>query len=291
MLANIWVRIGCVPAVGQWHVVPIARSVPEKVCPTVGQRRRVQQVGTSHAPNDLAGRSTVAGAAHGSRHGKPSWIATERRLDRDPRFAASEASMGDDLVMLTDIAAIATAAGVLAAVFQLLLSRRQARASFEHEFVKRYWSIGDDSLRQPTSEGSDVYRQRYLRLCEDEFEVMRLGAISWRTWEVWHDAIRDGSASYSRELAGFSGLSTCMRSGDHSGCDCEGIFRSEQGVRTQSTSDCSVALIAWTHMVSGDHCSETLGLRPGSPLVESAGNLEGSPIEPGPMPPSPASCR
>lgn len=134
--------------------------------------------------------------------------------------------------MLTDIAAIATAAGVLAAVFQLLLSRRQARSSFEHEFVKRYWSIGDDALQEPSAKAGDVERQRYLRLCEDEFEVMRLGAISWRTWEVWHEAIRDGAAPYVGDLADFNWLSLCMQVGDHLGCNCEGIFRSGEGAHS-----------------------------------------------------------
>lgn len=140
--------------------------------------------------------------------------------------------MRDDASMLSDIAALATAAAVIAAVFQLLLSRRQARASFEHEFVKRYWSICDDSLQTPTPQTADVERQRYLRLCEDEFEVMRLGSVSWRTWEVWHEAIQEGSRTYSDALNGYDWLSTCMQAGEHPGCNCPGIFRSGSGVHS-----------------------------------------------------------
>ncbi|WP_156391119.1 MULTISPECIES: hypothetical protein [unclassified Nocardioides] len=140
------------------------------------------------------------------------------------------------LNVLSEIAAAATAVGVLAAVVQLLLSRRQARATFEHEFIKRYWAIGDDALQQPGTHAGPVERQRYLRLCEDEFEVMRLGSISWRTWEVWHEAIRAGAAPHREHLAGHEWLSTCMARGDHRGSDCHGIFRSGTGQYSQHIS-------------------------------------------------------
>ena len=138
--------------------------------------------------------------------------------------------------MLSDIAAVATAAGVFAAVVQLLLSRRQARATFEHEFIRRYWSIGDDALQQPATHTGTVERDRYLRLCEDEFEVMRLGSISWRTWEVWHEAIRDGAAQHRDHLKSYDWLRTCMEYADHPGSECHGIFRSGTGVHSQHIS-------------------------------------------------------
>lgn len=138
--------------------------------------------------------------------------------------------------VLSEIAAAATAVGVLAAVVQLLLSRRQARATFEHEFIKRYWAIGDDALQHPGTHAGSVERQRYLRLCEDEFEVMRLGTLSWRTWEVWHEAIRVGAAPHRGHLAGHEWLATCMARGDHRGSDCHGIFRSGTGQHSRHIS-------------------------------------------------------
>ncbi|QIK66282.1 hypothetical protein G7072_07905 [Nocardioides sp. HDW12B] len=138
--------------------------------------------------------------------------------------------------MLSDIAAVATAAGVLAAVVQLLLSRRQARAAFEHEFIRRFWAIGDDALQQPQTHSGTVERKRYLRLCEDEFEVMRLGSISWRTWEVWHEAIRDGAAVHRDYLDDYEWVGTCMGVEDHPGADCPAIFRSGTGVHSQHMS-------------------------------------------------------
>jgi hypothetical protein len=65
----------------------------------------------------------------------------------------------------SDIAAVVTATGVAAAVVELLLSRRQARSVFEHEFVQRYWVINDDTLKGDAAD-SDLNRRRYLRLCE-----------------------------------------------------------------------------------------------------------------------------
>jgi len=128
--------------------------------------------------------------------------------------------------MLADLASVATAIAVFAAVIQLMLSRRQARSAFEQEFVKRFWVIGDDGLQQQTPNAGDIQRERYLRLCEDEFEVMRLGSISWRTWEVWHDGIRDRAAQYIEHVNARDWLSTCLHAKDHRGSDCPGIFRS-----------------------------------------------------------------
>lgn len=125
--------------------------------------------------------------------------------------------------MLADVAALATAIGVLAAVVQLLLSRRQSRAEFEQQFVKRYWELSDDELTNGGADSS-VQRKRYFRFCEDEFEVMRLGSISWRTWEVWHDAIRK-ECLVDRHLIALDWLSECLQQpADHRGADCEALF-------------------------------------------------------------------
>jgi hypothetical protein len=132
--------------------------------------------------------------------------------------------------MWTDVASAATALGVLAAVVQLVLSRRQARSTFEQEFVKRYWVITDDALQQADHD-SHVKEQRYLRLCEDEFEVMRLGSASWRTWEVWHEAIRDEAGKYPDRVDTHEWLSTCLGAEhNHQGSDCPGIFKSGSGI-------------------------------------------------------------
>lgn len=94
------------------------------------------------------------------------------------------------MVEIADIASVATAVGVAAGIYQLRLSWKQGRASFEQTFVDRYWSIEDDRLRGTDS--AQVNRQRYLRLCEDQFEHARLRQISRRTWSIWHDGIKIG---------------------------------------------------------------------------------------------------
>ena len=137
-----------------------------------------------------------------------------------PLVAAARQDMNP---MFTDIAALATAVGVLTAVYQLFLSRRQARATFEQQFVQRYWQLDDSRL--VTSKNS-FFERRYLRLCEDEFESMRLGQVSWRTWMVWHDSIRDMAGPMRERISdGHLWLKTCLDSGDHPGTHCDGIFR------------------------------------------------------------------
>lgn len=46
-----------------------------------------------------------------------------------------------------------------------------------------------------------LLRFDYLRLCEDELEIRKLGLVTNRTWAVWSDAIEAGIATpLSREL-------------------------------------------------------------------------------------------
>ena len=138
--------------------------------------------------------------------------------------------------MWSDIASVATAVGVLAAVVQLVLSGRQSRAAFEHEFVRRYWEISDDRV-QRGDDRSEVLIKRYLRLCEDEFEVMRLGSISWRTWEVWHDAVREECAPFKDLFQSLDWLARCSNEPEHHpGFDCPSIFESSSAEHSKHLS-------------------------------------------------------
>jgi hypothetical protein len=127
---------------------------------------------------------------------------------------------GSDL--LQEMASIATALGVLVAVYQLRLARKQARASFEQEFVNRCWSIEDDRLRDEP-QLAEINKGRYLRLCEDEMKLMRLGQVSWWAWEVWHDGIRHGVAPIVSEsgsfpvLDAYRWLAVCHGASEHRG--------------------------------------------------------------------------
>jgi hypothetical protein len=123
--------------------------------------------------------------------------------------------------MVGDLASIATAIGVLIAIYQLALSRQQARAVFEHTFVERFWGIEDDRLRG--TESADVNRRRYLRLCEDQYEHARLKQLSKRTWDIWHEGIQLGVGS-DLEHAG-EWTQRCSREGKHAGADCPAVRR------------------------------------------------------------------
>lgn len=123
--------------------------------------------------------------------------------------------------MIGDIASIATAVGVFIAMYQLFLSRQQAQAVFEQTFVSRFWGIEDDRLRATESE--DVNRRRYLRLCEDQYEHARLGQLSKRTWDIWHEGIQAGVGDDLAHAGEWT--QRCARMGIHSGGDCPVVER------------------------------------------------------------------
>lgn len=122
--------------------------------------------------------------------------------------------------MLAEIAAVVAAVGVLLVWGQLYASRRQARATFEHGFVDRYWEISD------LVHAGEARPERYLRLCEDEFEAMRQGSVSWRTWDVWHAAIRAECETHRTyvDRHALTWLGQCLEVGDHVGADCPALF-------------------------------------------------------------------
>lgn len=98
--------------------------------------------------------------------------------------------------MLTEIALIVTAVGVLAAVFGLRQSNRERMRQFEAMYVQRYWSILDQlsldalagSTKDPTSEADLKAIRAYLFLCEDELEMRGRGYIADTTYQIWADA-------------------------------------------------------------------------------------------------------
>lgn len=125
------------------------------------------------------------------------------------------------MVGIADIASVATAIGVAAGIYQLRLSWKQGRASFEQSFVDRYWSIEDDRLRGTDS--ATVNRQRYLRLCEDQFEHARLRQISRRTWVIWHVGIKTGLGHHVEGAYDWS--TACVADGPHQAHDCPAVRR------------------------------------------------------------------
>lgn len=126
-----------------------------------------------------------------------------------------------------------TIIGLPLAVVQLWLGRLQERRTFEQQFVDRYWAIADAVLLDP--EHAEVHRRRYFRLTEDQFELMRLGQVSWSTWEVWHDGIRSGAADFDPAADGHhKWLGICVKSGDHPGHDCLAVLEADGVTRRRS---------------------------------------------------------
>ena len=84
--------------------------------------------------------------------------------------------------------------GVPVALYQLSLARRARQHELANIYIQRFWDI-DDARQRATIDGKDnealFQDRRYVRLCEDEFEIARLGFLDPKTWAVWHSAIRD----------------------------------------------------------------------------------------------------
>lgn len=97
------------------------------------------------------------------------------------------------------VASIATAGGIILGVVALWLTRSQSQTVFEQSYIDRYWVIVDDMAREQFNVVAPgnirLFEYRYLRLCEDEFELRKLKRIRRRTWRVWHDAMTAASRS------------------------------------------------------------------------------------------------
>jgi hypothetical protein len=86
---------------------------------------------------------------------------------------------------IQDVAAIATAIGVLFAAFGLRQARYQRQRIFEDSFVQRYWQIMDRlscaalaaEVTSPLSDSDEHAARSYIRLCEDELELRVYGSI------------------------------------------------------------------------------------------------------------------
>jgi hypothetical protein len=107
-----------------------------------------------------------------------------------------------------NIATIVTAAAVIVAILSFIGDRSQRHREFESLYVQRYWAIHDRQSADVRLGRNGKLRKAdralaldYLRLCEDELEIRKLGLVTNRTWKVWADAIESGIATpLSREL-------------------------------------------------------------------------------------------
>ena len=101
--------------------------------------------------------------------------------------------------MVSEIALVVTALGVLGVMVGLRQSYRERLRQFESLYVQRYWKILDQlSLEvvkaSPTADAGredEKAIRNYILLCEDELQMRRNGYISDSTYRVWADGMRD----------------------------------------------------------------------------------------------------
>lgn len=100
--------------------------------------------------------------------------------------------------MITDIATVVTAIGVIGAVLGLRQNYRERLQQFESMYVARYWDILD-RLSLTAVHGSPSGRlleedekavRSYIRLSEDELEMRKNGYVSDSTYALWADGLR-----------------------------------------------------------------------------------------------------
>lgn len=102
------------------------------------------------------------------------------------------------LNLFSTLANLATAIAVIVAAWQLWLSQKQARTTFEDSLAREYRDLAS---RLPTEAflgetlADNAYTKyfhafyRYLNLCNEQIFLKRAGRISTKTWEFWQEGI------------------------------------------------------------------------------------------------------
>ena len=98
---------------------------------------------------------------------------------------------------ITDAAGVATAVGVLFGAAQLLLSRAQARTTFEDGLSGQYRQIIKPRLMEgllqpllPDERAAVAPYYEYFDLCNEQVFLRMQGRVSRRTWNEWQDGIK-----------------------------------------------------------------------------------------------------
>ena len=98
-----------------------------------------------------------------------------------------------------NIATIVTAVAIFFALLSLIGDRRQRHREFENLYVQRYWAILDRQsadfrlgVKDKIGKSDRALALDYLRLCEDELELRKLGLVTKQTWNSWAEGIKNG---------------------------------------------------------------------------------------------------
>jgi len=112
--------------------------------------------------------------------------------------------------MLGDAVSLATALGVLVAVFQLWQSIRLRRTEFEDRIENEYRDLIRNlpyevflaaSLDEEMQKNLRDEFYRYFDFCNGQTIQRRRRRIGWRTWDNWKDGIKDNLAKPSFKKA------------------------------------------------------------------------------------------
>lgn len=126
---------------------------------------------------------------------------------------------------VSDIASVATAIAVIVAAVSLLFQVNQRKMTLAQMYVERYWQI-DDAFTEAKEAGAslEIHQERYLRLCEDEYEIARLGWVTHSVWQVWHEGIVANLDPQTIPSARYRFLRQCFdRHDGHTGHQCPAI--------------------------------------------------------------------
>jgi hypothetical protein len=101
--------------------------------------------------------------------------------------------------IVTTIASVATALGVVFAALQIALTRRQARTQFEDGLAREYRELAQripvKALLGETIDDKDYANAldelyRYIDLSNEQVFLRQNNRISHKTWENWCDGIK-----------------------------------------------------------------------------------------------------
>lgn len=125
--------------------------------------------------------------------------------------------------MIGEIAGVATAVAVLIAAASLFAQSRARKFGLAQVYIKRYWEVDEFLLHDRFPPPDSPNARRYLRLCEDEFDVVRQGWIDVAIWRTWHEGIRSQVELLRLDVSEYDHLKRCMDDHDHTPTRCPGL--------------------------------------------------------------------
>jgi hypothetical protein len=138
------------------------------------------------------------------------------------------------VVLIGDIAGIATAVAVLIAAGGLFAQSRARKFGLAQVYIERYWVVDEYFLPARRPEPTSADARRYLRLCEDEFDAAQQGWIDVAVWRTWHSGIREQVHELNLDVSAYDHLRVCMAgAAGHEATSCPGLGK--PGLRRRLT--------------------------------------------------------